>query len=287
MSQSDVNFTWSGKIAHDLKNPVGSVLSTLDLIQHIGPLNEKQIQHIQRAMATLRRVTVTIDRMLDMANLENLTLVERIPVDMVQIAQQSADQLMVIAQQRNLRFEFEADAERYMVMGDPVLLGQLMDNLMGNAVKYNQDEGAVRVNFHRDPGVLHVSVRDDGPGINPEDVAHVFEAFYRSEEMRKRKLSGSGLGLAIAKEIVDLHRGKIWVESSPGSGAAFHVTLPLAVQQGGDSYGDSEESQALGESYENDLSRNPDHVSEAGDVVDDSIQEKREVNQVDSVNDQP
>jgi signal transduction histidine kinase len=286
MTQADVNFTWSGMIAHDLKNPVGSVLLALDIIQHIGPLNERQMTNLQRAIATLNRMTVTIDRMLDMASLENLALVEQIPVDMVQIAQQSADQMSVVAQQRNVRFEFDAGVERYMVMGDPVLLGQLMDNLMGNAVKYNHNDGAVKVGFHQDPGVLHVSVQDDGPGIAPEDLDHVFEAFFRSEEMRKRKLSGSGLGLAIAKGIVDRHQGRIWVESTLGSGATFHVTLPLAALHENGEYADSEGAQVLGESDERDLFRNPDHVSEERDVVDDAIQEKRELHQVDSVNDQ-
>lgn len=286
MTDTGVNFTWSGKIAHDLKNPVGSVLLTLDLIQHLGPLNEKQTIHLERALQTLRRMNITINRLLEMADLENLALVERIPVDMLQIIQQTAIQLSVVAEQRQVRFEIESTAERNIVTGDSVLLGQLTDNLMGNAVKYNREGGIVRVKLDNDPGLLHLSVQDDGPGIGADDIPHVFEAFFRSEEMRKRKLSGSGLGLAIAKEIVERHNGRIWVDSKPGGGATFHVTLALIPQNVDDGFRDNDGRSIMGESDERAVSRHLDHVSEERDPVDDAIQEKRDMGHRDPADDQ-
>lgn len=121
------------------------------------------------------------------------------------------------------------DMDQILVCGDRDRLKQVLVNLLGNAVRYSPDDGEVTVKMWKDNGQGVVSIADNGPGIAPEDLPHIFERFYRGEKSRKRSGDqGFGLGLSIAYWIVRNHDGKIDVESEPGKGTRFSVWLPLA-----------------------------------------------------------
>jgi signal transduction histidine kinase len=106
-------------------------------------------------------------------------------------------------------------------------LGRVLLNLLANANKYGRDNGAIRVRLEEHPGEAVFSVIDDGPGIAARDRERIFERFYRSASATASGTKGTGLGLPIARALVELHGGRIWVESKRGEGAAFHVALPL------------------------------------------------------------
>ncbi len=113
------------------------------------------------------------------------------------------------------------------VRADPERLQQVLGNLLDNAIKYGRTGGTVVARGHSgESGKIFVSVTDDGPGLPPEAMSRVFERFYRVDEGRSREQGGTGLGLAIVKHLVAAHGGRVWVESHPGQGAAFHFTLP-------------------------------------------------------------
>jgi signal transduction histidine kinase len=141
-------------------------------------------------------------------------------------------QMQAVARQQLLRFE--PDPEVPAARLDVALLGKALTNLMMNALNYTPDQGIIRcaVALGVDAGQSWVTltVRDNGPGIEPQEQLHIFERFYRGQAARNYKVPGTGLGLAICKEIVTRLGGRITVESWPGQGSAFCVWLPVAVE---------------------------------------------------------
>ncbi len=118
------------------------------------------------------------------------------------------------------------------VFMDPLKMGQVFDNLVGNAFKYTAAGSSVETTVCiRDSDTIEFCVKDDGPGIPAADLPHVFERFYRVEKGRSREKGGTGLGLSIVKHIVQLHGGRVWAESTEGQGAAFFFTLPAGRPQ--------------------------------------------------------
>jgi signal transduction histidine kinase len=116
-----------------------------------------------------------------------------------------------------------------VVAGDEDRLGQLLANLIHNAIKFSPPGGEVVVHVRGDKENVLVEVEDHGPGIPSADRNRVFERFYKVDRARSRGRGGTGLGLAIARHIVDRHRGHIWVQSEEGSGSSFFVSLPKAA----------------------------------------------------------
>ena len=115
-------------------------------------------------------------------------------------------------------------------LGDEQRLTQVLLNLVGNAIKFT-DEGEVVIGASAANGSFKVSVRDTGPGISAADQAKLFEEFQQADNSITKKKGGTGLGLAISKRIIELHGGRIWVESSPGHGSTFSFTLPIKTEQ--------------------------------------------------------
>ena len=112
------------------------------------------------------------------------------------------------------------------MQGDPIKLNQILYNLTDNAIKYTPEGGSISVTLRQEGENLVWKVRDDGIGIPPEDQEHIFERFYRVDKARSRETGGTGLGLSIVKQLVQMHGGTITVQSEPGRGAEFTVTLP-------------------------------------------------------------
>jgi signal transduction histidine kinase len=143
----------------------------------------------------------------------------------------------VRAQQQQVEIEAEAPSGLPAIQADPDRMVQVLGNLLDNALRYMPSGGQLDVEVKVDNSSVErpviFRIADSGPGIAPEDLPHVFERFYQADKARQRDGSGSGLGLAIARSIVEAHGGRIWVESEPGKGAQFFVSMPrVAVLAG-------------------------------------------------------
>jgi signal transduction histidine kinase len=146
-------------------------------------------------------------------------------VDLNLLAEQVVTAHLPLAEANGLKLLFEPDRRAVLVQGEQNQIARMITNLVSNAIRYTRN-GHVGVRLQRSNGYACLLVEDSGIGIEPQDLPHLFERFYRGKNVRQTETHGTGLGLAIVKEIVDLHEGRIEVESVPGSGAKFRVWLP-------------------------------------------------------------
>jgi signal transduction histidine kinase len=135
-----------------------------------------------------------------------------------------------LAQEKKLQLRIDLPSDLPPGRGDERRLTQVLLNLVGNAIKFT-DEGEVAIKASATNGAYTLCVRDTGPGISEADQAKIFEEFQQADSSATKKKGGTGLGLSIARRIVELHGGKIWVESEIGKGATFSITLPVKVEQ--------------------------------------------------------
>jgi signal transduction histidine kinase len=143
------------------------------------------------------------------------------------VALRAAHEIEPLAQARGQQVRLELPPAALMGWVDSRRLGRVLLNLLGNATKYGREQGAIRLRLEEQPDQALFSVADDGAGIPDADRERIFERFYRAETEATRRAKGSGLGLPIARALVELHGGRIRVESTPGRGTTFHVALPL------------------------------------------------------------
>jgi len=135
-----------------------------------------------------------------------------------------------LAAAKQIAFRIDVAPELPQGRGDEQRLTQVLLNLVGNAIKFT-DAGEVSIRGSSADGSFHVAVRDTGPGISTVDQGKLFQEFQRADNSITRKKGGTGLGLAISRQIIEMHGGRIWVESSPGRGSTFSFTLPVTVEQ--------------------------------------------------------
>jgi two-component system phosphate regulon sensor histidine kinase PhoR len=153
-------------------------------------------------------------------------------VSLREIVDECLVMLRPMADQLGIQIQNTLPRELPIVEADPLRLKEIVQNLLDNAIQYSHPGGTVSIHTEREPGHLRLSIRDTGIGISQEDKARVFDRFYRTEDGRSKKAGGTGLGLAIVKHLVDAHRGRIEVESTPNQGSTFTVSLPIRKPAG-------------------------------------------------------
>ena len=217
-----------GIVAHDLRNPLAAILLQASVLRRRGSEPDRRSrQPVELIERSARRMSRLIRDLLDMASIEAGTLaVECDHVAVDHLIADSATAQKALASAASLEFRLELAKDVPEVWGDRERLHQVLENLIGNAVKFTKPGGRVTVGAaEKDSGVLFW-VSDTGPGIAPEHVPHVFERFWQAHKDRR---SGAGLGLPIVKGIVEAHGGRIWVQSAPGRGSTFFFTIPIAI----------------------------------------------------------
>lgn len=212
-------------VSHDLRSPLTAILGYVELLERIGPLNDQQREFVRRVQSSVHSITALVNDLLDLGRIEAGFDTSREPVNMGEILRYSLETFHTLAQEKNVMISAQVSPNLPPIRGNPIRLRQLVDNLLGNAIKYTQPGGQVLVRLQVEDGQIIFQVSDTGVGIPLADQPHIFEKFYRASNTPK-DAPGTGLGLAIVKSIVDNHQGRVWVSSTPGQGSTFSVLLP-------------------------------------------------------------
>ncbi len=221
-------------ISHELKTPLTSIIGHTELLDE----SEHSSMSVQAIARNAQRLNQLIANLLNYSRVQGKREHVRQVVDLTELCQNSLDLLQFQAEAAGVRLvraqtddqtPDQADDqtdEQVMVTGDPDELGRIVDNIIGNAVKYSRPGGQVEVRVTRDGDVAEVAVSDTGLGISEVDQGHLFSAFHRSSNPEALSIPGTGLGLAISRRIAEIHGGAISVESELGAGSTFRLRLP-------------------------------------------------------------
>jgi len=211
--------------AHELRTPITVMLAQTQtaLARERGAAEYRAtVQACQRAAQRMRKL---MESLLELARLDaGQETLKRMPFDLAKTAGDSVELLAPLAEARGLKIHCAVPA--LPCVGDPERMGQVVTNLLGNAIEYNQESGQVRITGERQGGTVILSVSNSGPGIAAEDLPRIFERFYRTDKARSGSGGHTGLGLAISKAIVEGHGGSLEAASQPGKGATFTLRLP-------------------------------------------------------------
>jgi signal transduction histidine kinase len=220
-------------MSHELRTPLNAILGYTELILDniYGDVPDKARTTLERIQANGKHLLGLINDVLDLSKIEagqlTLSLVDYSIKDVVHNVYGAVESL---ATSKNLALKVELPKELPPAHGDERRLTQVLLNLVGNAIKFT-DTGEVKIHTAVANGSFTVAVHDTGPGIAEQDQAKIFEEFQQADSSTTKQKGGTGLGLAIAKRIIEMHGGRIWVESKVGEGATFSFTVPVNVEQ--------------------------------------------------------
>ena len=214
--------------SHELRTPLTSIRGFAELYrQGAAPKPEDVARVMRRVEDSAAQMGVLVDDLLLLARLDQQRPLERAPVDIVALAADAVHDAKAVAPDRAISLEVAA-GDAAVVLGDELRLRQVLSNLVSNALSHTPDRTPVDVEVAVRSGEVHLSVRDRGPGLAPEDAARIFERFFRADTSRTRAAGGTGLGLSIVAALVAAHGGQVGVDTAPGAGATFWVRLPQA-----------------------------------------------------------
>jgi len=217
-------------VSHDLRSPLTAILGYIELIDRVGPVNHQQKEFIRRVELSVQNITALINDLLDLGRIEAGFDARKEVVPLPTLVHYTLDSLRARLVDKSQHLVVEVPHDLPPILGDLVRLRQMLENLIGNAIKYTQVNGEVTISAQAEAGQIILQISDDGPGIPIADQPYIFDKFYRASNVAT-DISGTGLGLAIVKSIVENHQGRIWVDSTPGHGSRFTVVLPSVDQE--------------------------------------------------------
>ncbi|MEN8098495.1 MAG: ATP-binding protein [Chloroflexota bacterium] len=230
LSRSDeLRRRMTADIAHELRNPISIIRGQVEAIQDgLFPLDAEHLTPIHSETMLLGRLVDDL-RTLALAEAGQLPL-HKAKVDSISWLKSVVTKFDSLASEKSINLEVNAAPDIPPTVMDADRMEQVLTNLLANALHHTPENGAIVVNA----GGKHefnVQVSDSGPGILPADQPHVFDRFWRGDKSRTRDSGGTGLGLAIARQLVEAHSGRIWVDSVPGTGATFGFSIPTGVNK--------------------------------------------------------
>lgn len=218
-------------LAHELRTPLSSVIGLAAVLAKgvHGPLTDKQSQYVAQIEAGGRHLLALVSRVLDLARADAGTLpAQREAVDVADLVDQSAAMMREVALGKGVVLRSGADPGLPPIDADPLLVKQVLLNLLANAVAFTEPGQRVGVYARRDAGLVAVDVWDSGIGIAAEDLERVFEPFVQVDSSLSRRREGTGLGLPLSRRLTEAHGGRLTVRSALGFGSVFTATFPVA-----------------------------------------------------------
>jgi signal transduction histidine kinase len=212
--------------SHELRTPIATAITNIEVLE----MNEKATAEDYQKL--LKILKLNLDRMNNISN--SLLLLsqdassqaEWSTVDIALLISEVISESTAEATAQRVRLEWTRPEEAVTINGDGAAIKRAVINLVNNGIRYNRPGSLVKVNVHNEDGTVKIAVTDTGIGIAQADIPKLFDRFYRVDKSRSRELGGSGLGLSIVKKIVQDHGGQVTVESTPGQGSAFTISLP-------------------------------------------------------------
>ncbi len=220
-------------MSHELRTPLNAILGYTELILDniYGEIPEKTREVLDRVQQSGRHLLGLINDVLDLSKIEAGQLILSLnDYSMKEVVQSVFTAVEALAAEKHLALKVTVPPDLPPGRGDERRITQVLLNLVGNAIKFTET-GEVSVEVTTSDGAFLVAVSDTGPGIAPADYEKIFEEFQQADTSTTRKKGGTGLGLSIAKRIIELHGGRIWVESTPGQGSTFRFTLPIRAER--------------------------------------------------------
>jgi len=221
-------------VSHELHTPLAAIKGFATTLLSNGDKLEppEKREFLEEINAASDRLNGLINHLLDFSRLEaGMLTVRPVPTDLNEIVSGSLSHLKIRAPQKRVSLNIPPDLPE--VKADPRRLREVLDNVLDNALKYTPASAQIWIQCEMitegSCPCVQVCVRDDGPGIAKEQLTRIFEPFHQTYQNAGRHASGVGLGLAISRRILDAHHGRIWAESAEGQGAAFYITLPVAM----------------------------------------------------------
>jgi two-component system sensor histidine kinase GlrK len=221
-------------VSHDLKAPLASMRQIMHLLLEgiPGPLNEQQKSLIQLSYNSAERLAAMVGNLLDMSRMEAGAMEYQMSTqDVIPLIKNAADEFQVQAADKQIRLRFECEQPSVFAKCDRDRVGQVIGNLLENALKFSPPDGEIVARVENKDGEVVISVIDSGPGVSDEHKHKIFQKFHQVKHGMKIAGQGVGLGLAICESIVRAHHGHIWVEDNPAGGSVFSFVLQAAADE--------------------------------------------------------
>jgi signal transduction histidine kinase len=215
------------RVTHDIKGHLAAIKSCLDIVSTgmVGPLNEKQQDLVQRSDHRASRCITFIKALLRLTRVRLTGELERSEFSLKNVIFNSFAAAEDRAVKGDIKLSYEVDPAIDLCYGNALLIEDTITNLLLNAVKYTPQAGNVKLDVHSRGDDIIMQISDTGIGIPAGEIDRIFDEFYRASNAKKLERDGTGLGLSMAKEVIERHGGKIWVESG-NTGSIFSFSLP-------------------------------------------------------------
>jgi PAS domain S-box-containing protein len=226
-------------VSHELRTPMTSIKGYVDILLMgvAGNLTEQQLRFLRVVQQNTERLTILVNDLLDLSRIEagqvNLTMQ---PIDLPELIDEVMEEIdrLTVAENKTMQFKLDLPFDLPHINGDPERIRQILINLLGNAFHYTLSNGQVNLRARHIGDEIQVDIKDNGVGIPPKEQERIFDRFYRGENHMVIATAGTGLGLSIVAKLINMHHGRIWVQSSgvEGEGSTFSFTLPVLISHG-------------------------------------------------------
>lgn len=216
--------------SHQLRTPLSAMKWETEILlsKHREGMTERQIESVETVRAMSFRMTKLVNDLLDVARIEQGRMVLRKEkTDFVKVLEDTLREMENLFQAKNIRLIFDKEKKIPLFLSDPEKIKLILDNLIGNAIKYITYRGKIEIKLKQSKGFLICSIKDNGVGIPKTQQNQIFNKFFRSDNVVKYQTEGTGLGLFIVKNIIEQADGKIWFESKEDVGTIFSFSLPM------------------------------------------------------------
>jgi len=225
---SQIKSQFLASMSHELRTPINAIIGFTDFLLEDKTINPGQRKDVERISANVQSLLNLVNDILDLSKIEAGRIeIVRKKVNIAVLARKAIDSLSPQSDQKGIKLESRIPSSLSEVFVDPHRIGQVFINLIDNAIKYTQKGGRIILSAEQKKDVLEVSIADTGMGIAPQYLDKIFDRFERVSKTSTPGAGGAGLGLSICKELLKLHKGKIWVESDVGKGSRFSFSLPI------------------------------------------------------------